>query len=75
MEDINEIVAQQINEIVTGNYHVIKQGSKECRLFKSLSNRRLTEQGETFDEYKVRQKINSQMVKRHKRGGSFNNNL
>jgi hypothetical protein len=68
MENINEIVAEQLKEIVTGDYHLIKEGDQECRLFKSLSNRRLDELGETFDEYKLRLKINSKMVKQHKRG-------
>jgi hypothetical protein len=74
MEDINDIVADQIKEIVTGDYHTIKMGDKECRLFKSLANRRLGELGETFDEYKLRLKINTKMLKEHKRG-SVNNNI
>jgi|Laugrespbdmm15dd_1035085.scaffolds.fasta_scaffold06757_6 hypothetical protein len=74
MEDINDIVADQIKEIVTGDYHTIKMGDKECRLFKSLANRRLDELGETFDEYKLRLKINTKMLKEHKRG-SVNNNI
>lgn len=68
MEDINDIVADQIKEIVTGNYHTIKQGDQECRLFKSLVNRRLVESGETFDEYKLRLKINAKMIKEQKKG-------
>lgn len=68
MEDINEIVAEQLKEIVTGDYHLIKQGDQECRLFKSLSNRRLDELGETFDEYKLRLHINRKMIKQHKLG-------
>lgn len=74
MEDINDIVADQIKEIVTGDYHIIKMGDKECRLFKSLANRRLDELGETFDEYKLRLKINTKMLKEHKRG-SVNSNI
>lgn len=68
MEDINDIVADQIKEIVTGDYYTIKQGDKECRLFKSLANRRLVESGETFDEYKLRLKINAKMIKEQKKG-------
>lgn len=68
MEDINNIVAEQVKEILTADYHIIKQGDKECRLFKSLSNRRLVESGETFDEYKLRLKINAKMVKQQKKG-------
>lgn len=74
MEDINDIVADQIKEIVTGDYHTIKMGDQECRLFKSLANRRLDELGETFDEYKLRLKINAKMLKQHKRG-SVNSNI
>lgn len=74
MEDINNIVADQIKEIISGDYHTIKMGDKECRLFKSLANRRLDELGETFDEYKLRLKINSKMLKQHKRG-SVNSNI
>ncbi len=74
MEDINDIVADQIKEIVTGDYHTIKMGDQECRLFKSLANRRLDELGETFDEYKLRLKINAKMLKEHKRG-SVNSNI
>ena len=55
MEDINDIVADQLKEIISGDYHTIKQGDQECRLFKSLSNRRLDELGE-LDEYKLRLK-------------------
>lgn len=66
--NINNIVAEQIKEIVTGDYHTIKQGDKECRLFKSLANRRLVESGETFDEYKLRLKINAKMIKEQKKG-------
>jgi hypothetical protein len=68
MEDINNIVADQIKEIISGDYHTIKMGDQECRLFKSLANRRLNELGETFDEYKLRLKINAKMLKQHKRG-------
>lgn len=74
MEDINDIVADQIKEIITGDYHTIKMGDQECRLFKSLANRRLDELGETFDEYKLRLKINAKMLKEHKRG-SVNSNI
>ena len=65
--DINNIIAEQVKEIVTGNYHTIKQGNLQCRLFKSLANRRLVESGETFDEYKLRLKINAKMIKEHKK--------
>ncbi len=74
-QDINEIVAQQVEEIVTSDFHWIKMGNEQIRLFKSLANRRLNEQGETFGEYKVRQKINSQMVKRHKKGEPVTSNI
>lgn len=66
--DINNVIAEQVKEIVTGDYHTIKQGDKECRLFKSLVNRRLVESGETFDEYKLRLKINAKMIKEQKKG-------
>jgi len=73
MEDINEIVVEQLKEIISGDYHTIKQGDQECRLFKSLSNRRLNELSETFDEYKLRLKINAKMLKQHKRGTTGSN--
>ncbi len=74
-QDINEIVAEQLKEIVTLDYHWIKMGNEQIKLFKSLANRRLDEQGETFGEYKVRQKINRQMVKLHKKGGKPRGNI
>jgi predicted house-cleaning noncanonical NTP pyrophosphatase (MazG superfamily) len=73
MEDINNIVADQIKEIISNDYHTIKMGDQECRLFKSLANRRLNELGETFDEYKLRLKINAKMLKQHKRESSRSN--
>lgn len=57
-------VQQQIAE--SQDYVILKMEGKECRLFKSLSNARLPE--ETFDEYKVRQKINRKMIHMHKKG-------
>lgn len=57
-------VQQQIAE--SQDYVILKMEGKECRLFKSLSNARLPE--ETFDEYKVRQKINRKMLNLHKKG-------
>lgn len=65
-QDINQIVENELKEIVTGNYHTIKMGGLEMRLFKSLSNARCEE--ETFDEYKVRLKLNKKLVKAHKKG-------
>ena len=63
-----EKTVEAVNQFVNGDYHTIKMGDSECRLFKSLENRRLIELGETFNEYKLRLKINKQMVKRHKKG-------
>ena len=65
-QEINEIVEKELLEIVTGNYHTIKMDGMEMRLFKSLSNARVED--ETFDEYKVRLKINKKLVKAHKNG-------
>lgn len=65
-EDINQIVEEQLKEIVTSDFHWIKFGEEQIRLFKSLSNKRI--EGETFGEYKVRQKINSKMLKMYKKG-------
>jgi hypothetical protein len=75
LTDINQIVAEQINHIQTSDFHWIKMGEEQIRLFKSLSNRRLEDKGETFGEYKVRQKINNQMIKLHKKGGTTPNNI
>lgn len=63
-----EKTVEAVNQFVNGDYHTIKMGDLECRLFKSLENRRLIELGETFDEYKLRLRINKQIVKRHKKG-------
>lgn len=63
-----EKTVEAVNQFVNGDYHTIKMGDLECRLFKSLENRRLIELGETFDEYKLRLRINKQMVKKHKKG-------
>ena len=65
--DINQIVQENIDQIVNGDFHWIKMGNEQIRLFKSLKNTRLPE--ETFGEYKVRQRINSKMIKLHKKGG------
>jgi len=65
--DINQIVEEQLKEIVTSDYHWIKVGDQQIRFFKSLSNGRVED--ETWGEYKVRLKINKQMVKLRKRGG------
>jgi hypothetical protein len=73
--DINQIVAEQIYHIQTSDFHWIKMGEEQIRLFKSLSNRRLEDKGETFGEYRVRQKINNQMIKLHKKGGTTPNNI
>ncbi len=61
-------VVEQVEQFVNGDYHRIKYGDQEVRLFKSLANRRLEELGETFDEYTVRLLINRKMVKLHKKG-------
>lgn len=66
VEEINKIVENELKEIVTGNYHTIKMEGLEMRLFKSLSNKR--QEDETFDEYKVRQKINSKLIKAQLKG-------
>jgi hypothetical protein len=75
LTDINQIVAEQINHIQTSDFHWIKMGEEQIRLFKSLSNRRLEDKGETFGEYRVRQKINNQMIKLHKKGGTTSGNI
>lgn len=64
-------VQQQIAE--SQDYVILKMEGKECRLFKSLSNARLPE--ETFDEYKVRQKINRKMLNLHKKGARSGSNI
>lgn len=48
------------------NYHLIKRGEEEVRIFKSLNSRRLTEFDETFDEYRLRRKIMMKVLKAHK---------
>lgn len=63
-----EETIEQVQEQIS-NFHWIKLGDQQIRLFKSLENRRLIEFGEEFGEYKVRQKINNRMIKLHKRGG------
>jgi hypothetical protein len=63
-EETIKAVEQQIAQ--HQDYIIIKQGDKECRLFKSLSNGRLPD--ESFDEYKLRQKINRKMINLHKKG-------
>lgn len=66
LKELNELVENELKEIVTGNYHTIKMEGLEMRLFKSLSNKR--QEDETFDEYKVRQKINSKLIKAQLKG-------
>jgi hypothetical protein len=48
------------------DYHLIKRGEEEVRIFKSLNSRRLTEFDETFDEYRLRRKIMMKVLKAHK---------
>lgn len=55
------------------DYNVIKQGDKEMKLFKSIADRRLVEFGETFSEYKVRQKIMTKLLRKNKH--QKNNNI
>lgn len=51
------------------DYHLIKRGDEQVRVFKSISDRRLTEFGETFDEYRLRRKIMKEVLKAHKLKG------
>jgi hypothetical protein len=48
------------------DYHLIKRGDEQVRVFKSISDRRLTEFDETFDEYRLRRKIMQKVLKEHK---------
>lgn len=65
-QNINEIVENEMKEILTGEFHTVKMDGMEMRLFKSLHNSRCP--GETFDEYKVRLKLNKKLVKKHLEG-------
>lgn len=51
------------------DYHIIKQGDLQMRLFKSVINRRLAEFGESFEEYKVRLKIMRKLLREQKKKG------
>jgi len=57
------------------DYHIIKQGDLQMRLFKSVINRRLTEFGESFEEYKVRLKIMRKLLREQKKKGYSNEQL
>ncbi len=66
LKEINEMVENELREIVTGDFHTIKMDGLEMRLYKSLSNKR--QEGESFDEYKVRLKLNKKLIKVQLRG-------
>jgi hypothetical protein len=51
------------------DYHLIKRGDEQVKVFKSISDRRLTEFNETFDEYRLRRKIMKEVLKAHKLKG------
>jgi hypothetical protein len=51
------------------DYHLLKRGEDQVRIFKTLNTRRLTEFDETFDEYKLRRKIMGKVLKEHKAKG------
>jgi hypothetical protein len=51
------------------DYHLLKRGEDQVRIFKTLNTRRLTEYNETFDEYKLRRKIMGKVIKEHKAKG------
>lgn len=67
MEERRELI-EQLNELTKEDvgYTEIKVGENTCKLYKSLSNKRLPE--ESFDEYKLRQYINKKLIKKHKEG-------
>lgn len=55
------------------DYNIIKQGDKEMKLFKSIADRRLIEFDETFEEFKVRQKVMTKLLRKNKH--QKNNNI
>ena len=70
MEERNELI-QQLNQATETPYTEIKVGENTCKLYKSLSNKRLEE--ESFEEYKLRLYINRKMVQKHKQGFRISN--
>ena len=55
------------------DYNIIKQGDKEMKLFKSIADRRLIEFDETFEEFKVKQKVMTKLLRKNKH--QKNNNI
>jgi len=51
------------------DYHLLKRGEEQVRIFKTLNTRRLTEFDETFDEYRLRRKMMAKVLKEHKAKG------
>jgi hypothetical protein len=62
-ENIVKEVERVIDEIP---YTYINIDNEDVRLFQTLNNKRLTELGETYDEYKIRQKISRKLIKEWK---------
>ena len=67
MDEFEKTIAEVQKALDEPQFHVIKDGEQEIKLFKSLVNHRLS--NETFGEYKVRQKINQKMIKKFKQNG------
>lgn len=65
MERREELI-EDLNELTEKPYTEIKVGEQSCKLYKTLSNKRLAE--ESFEEYRLRLYINAKMVKKHKEG-------
>lgn len=61
-------------EIVpTLTYVTVKAGELKLRLFKSMSPGRLSDQGETQAEYRLRRRFIEETLKKHAKGRSANN--
>ncbi len=50
-------------------YHTVKYDGRDLRLFKSISNERLKEEGETFEEYRIRIHFANKQIKDRKKFG------
>lgn len=69
MEEVKEV--KEVMDLVTeGGYRYITKDENgvELKIRNSIVNRRLTEDNETFEEYKIRLKMAKEFVKSNKKG-------
>lgn len=70
MEEVREEVKEEINLVTEGGYSYI-ESNEGLKVRNAFVNRRIKEDGETFEEYKMRQKFLMNFRKESKKGKWF----